>query len=69
VPAILCALVFRSNNSRHRPVIEALGWLSAYGEDRRNLIHCAEIPIDGVVSARMQDDLSLRGQDPSRRRA
>jgi TnpA family transposase len=66
LPLILSALVFRSNNSRHRPVIEALAWLSEHGEDRRNLIPCAELPVDGVVSAGMQDELIEDGPDGPR---
>jgi hypothetical protein len=65
LPLILSALVFRSNNS-HRPVIDALTWLNAHREGRRNLIPCAEIPVVGVVSAGMQEALIEDGPDGER---
>jgi TnpA family transposase len=66
LPLILSALVFRSNNSRHQPVIEALGWLNAHQEDGRNLIPCDEIPVNGAVSAGMQEDLIEDGPEGRR---
>jgi hypothetical protein len=41
---ILATLRFRSNNSAYRPVIEALDWLKAHWEDRRQVIFCTEGP-------------------------
>ncbi|MGA7981297.1 MAG: DUF4158 domain-containing protein, partial [Chromatiaceae bacterium] len=66
LPVVLSALVFRSNNSRHRPVIEALAWLNAHREDRRNLVPCAELPINGVISTGMQEDLIEDGPEGQR---
>jgi len=57
LPLILDTLVFRSNNSAHRPVIEALDWARAHREDRRTLVPCSEVPINGVVRAQMQEIL------------
>jgi hypothetical protein len=54
LPPILDTLTFRSNNSQHRPVIEALEWLRAHREDSRNPIPCSEVPIAGVVRPQLQ---------------
>ena len=61
LPPILDALAFRSNNTQHRPVIEALHWLWAHREDRRNVIPCAEIPIAGIVRPQQQKLLVEEG--------
>jgi TnpA family transposase len=66
LPFILATLVFRSNNSAHRPVIEALDWLKAHREDRRKLISCTEAPIDGVVRPQLQEILVEDGADGDR---
>jgi hypothetical protein len=66
LPPILAALAFRSNNTQHRPVIEALDWLRAHREDRRNVIPCAEIPIAGVVRPQLQKLLVEQGPDGER---
>jgi hypothetical protein len=66
LPLILTALRFRSNNSAHRPVIEALDWLRGHGEDRRKLILCTEVPIDGVVRPQLQEILVEAGPDGER---
>jgi hypothetical protein len=49
LPLILTTLVLQSNNKAHRPLIEALDWLRAHRDDRRKLILCTEVPIDGIV--------------------
>ena len=66
LPLILTALRFRSNNSAHRPVIEALDWLRGHREDRRKLIACTEVPIDGVVRPQLQELLVEEGPDGDR---
>ncbi|MCP4410675.1 MAG: hypothetical protein GY807_23630 [Gammaproteobacteria bacterium] len=45
VPMILEALVFRSNNTAHQPVIKALVWLRDHRDDRRQHLQQDEIPI------------------------
>ena len=57
LPLILATLRFRSNNSAHRPVIEALDWLVAHREDRRKRVPCSEVPIDGLVRPQFQEIL------------
>jgi hypothetical protein len=66
LPLILVTLVFRSNNSAHRPVIDTLDWIKAHREDRRKLIACTEVPIDGVVRPQLQEILVEDGSDGER---
>jgi TnpA family transposase len=50
VPQILKALDFRSNNRRHRPVIQALELLKRYADSRvHNYPVDEDVPIDGVA--------------------
>lgn len=50
VPQILKALDFRSNNRRHRPVIQALDLLKRYADTRLHNYPAEEdVPIDGVA--------------------
>jgi len=50
VPRLLAALEFRSNNDRHRPVMEALELVERFGESKvRTLPSDVEVPLDGVV--------------------
>jgi hypothetical protein len=67
LPLILEALTFRSNNSAHQPVIDALAWLQAHREDRYQFVGCGEVPVDGVVRPQMQDILLEEGPDGSQR--
>jgi TnpA family transposase len=55
LPPILEALTFRSNNAAHRPVTDALAWLKARRDSRRQWVTCDEVPIDGVVRPSLQD--------------
>jgi len=57
LPLLLATLVFQSNNKAHRPVIEALDWIRAHRDDRRKLILCAQVPIEGVVRPQLQEIL------------
>jgi TnpA family transposase len=50
VPQILQALDFRSNNRRHRPVIQALDLLKRYADTKLHTFPVEEdVPIDGVA--------------------
>ena len=50
VPQILQALDFRSNNQRHRPVIQALDLLKRYADTKLHTFPAEEdVPIDGVA--------------------
>jgi len=49
VPNILDALEFHSNNSHHRPVIEALETLKALRDSRKRFLDLKEMPITGIV--------------------
>jgi hypothetical protein len=55
LPPILDALQFRSNNAAHQPIIQALVWLKANRNSRKQFIACDEIPIDGVVRPQLQE--------------
>ena len=47
---LLDALVFRSNNAIHRPLIEALEFLKTHRDDKRRLFALNQgVPIEGVV--------------------
>lgn len=67
LPLILQALRFRSNNSAHQPVIDALAWLQAHRDDRCQFVACEDVPIDGVISAQMQDLLLEEGPNGTER--
>jgi hypothetical protein len=67
LPLILEALTFRSNNSAHQPVIDALAWLQAHRDDRYQFVGCGEVPIDGVIRPQMQDILLEEGPDGTQR--
>jgi len=67
LPLILQALRFRSNNSAHQPVIDALAWLQAHRDDLCQFVACEDVPIDGVIGAQMQDLLLEEGPDGTER--
>lgn len=50
VPRLLAALDFRSNNDRHRPVMEALDLVKRFAESKvRTFPPEEDVPLDGVV--------------------
>jgi TnpA family transposase len=50
VPRLLAALEFRSNNDRHRPVMEALELVDRFAESKvRTFPPEEDVPLDGVV--------------------
>src|SRR3954462_15130024 len=56
VPALLDALEFRSNNTLHRPVIEALGGVKRHAASRlQHLPDNETVPIEGVVRPLWRD--------------
>jgi TnpA family transposase len=56
VPALLDALEFRSNNTLHRPVIEALGVVKRHAASRlQHLPDNETVPIEGVVRPLWRD--------------
>jgi TnpA family transposase len=58
LPRLLGALVFRSNNSEHRPVIDALGLLTRYaarGSSVRFYDAAETVPLEGVVPTEWRD--------------
>lgn len=52
---VLDALCFQSNNTVHRPVIEALDILKANRENQRQYYNADEIPLDGIVQKKWRD--------------
>src|SRR5271165_222278 len=56
VPKLLGALEFRSNNTIHRPVIEALALVKRHAASRQHYFPAEEaVPIDGVVRSLWRD--------------
>jgi TnpA family transposase len=49
VPKILAVLQFRSNNTHHRPVIQALDYLKRLPDSGQRFIDMAEVPVEAVV--------------------
>lgn len=66
LPEILKALQFRSNNSRHRPVLDALSWLEQNRENtQRHISLDSTISIDGVIRPKWRDIVieEIRGKN------
>jgi len=56
VPKLLAALEFRSNNERHRPVMQALELVKRFADTKvRNFPADEEVPLDGVVRGLWRD--------------
>lgn len=56
LPKLLDLLLFKSNNQTHRPVLDALEWISEHRESKQQyLILNDRIPIDGVVKPKWRD--------------
>jgi TnpA family transposase len=56
VPKLLAALEFRSNNDRHRPVMEALELVKRFADTKVHTIPPDEdVPLDGVVRGLWRD--------------
>ncbi|MCC6628228.1 MAG: Tn3 family transposase [Chloroflexi bacterium] len=70
VPIILRTLEFRSNNDRHRPVIEALALLKRYVEAPSTQPYFTlgdDVPLDGVVRPAWRDLVVTREDDGQER--
>jgi len=52
---VLDALCFQSNNTVHRPVIEALDILKANRDSQRQYYNADEIPLEGIVQKKWRD--------------
>ena len=58
LPDMLAMLDFRSNNDRHRPVIEALKILKKYmGTDLKSLPLDGSLPVDGIIGTAIKKHL------------
>src|ERR1700726_5328093 len=56
VPKLLAALEFRSNNERHRPVMQALELVKRFADTKlRTFPAEEEVPLDGVVRGLWRD--------------
>ena len=56
VPKLLASLEFRSNNERHRPVMQALELVKRFADTKlRNFPVEEEVPLDGVVRGLWRD--------------
>lgn len=56
LPLLLDVFEFRSNNTAHQPVLEALTWIKHFQHDRRRIL-CEEdgVPIDEIVPRKWLD--------------
>ena len=56
VPTLLAALEFRSNNDRHRPVMQALDLVKRFADTKVHTFPpAADVPLDGVVHGLWHD--------------
>ncbi len=55
LPKILETLTFKSNNQRHRPVLEALEILKQHRDSRRRYFTLDEVPIENVIRQKWYD--------------
>ena len=56
LPAVLTALAFNSNNTQHRPVLEAIDWLKSLRDEGRRVVRLEDgIPVEGVVPQKWRD--------------
>ena len=55
LPLILDALAFRSTNTIHRPVIDAIDLIRHYRGSRQRYFSLEEAPLDGVVRKNMRE--------------
>ena len=66
VPKLLVALEFRSNNERHRPVMQALALVKRFTDTKlRTLPADEEVPLDGIVRGLWRD--AVVGKDAAGR--
>jgi len=64
LPEILDTLEFRSNNSAHRPVIDALGLLKSYRDSGQRYFSVdAVVPIEGIVKGKWYDIVVEKDKD------
>lgn len=64
LPQILDALEFRSNNSAHRPVIDALGLLKTYRDSGQQYFSAGDVvPIEGIVKGKWRDIVVEKDKD------
>lgn len=56
LPKILDALTFCSNNTQHRPVLDALDWLKSNQANSQRYINLDDsIPVDGVIQSKWRE--------------
>ena len=64
---VLDALIFQSNNTVHRPVIEALDVLKANRDSRQQYYNADDVPLEGIVSAKLHDVVMEQDKDGNNR--
>ena len=67
LPKLLAALDFRSNNSTHKPLTDALAKIRAAEEAGRQYFSAKEVAIDGVVRPKWRDIVVEEAPDGSER--
>ena len=66
MPAILAALEFRSNNTIHRPVLDALEIIRKHREDSGRYYDAAVVPVEGVIQPKWKDVVIEAGPNGDR---
>ena len=64
---VLDALLFKSNNTVHRPVMEALEVLQANRDSNRQYYDVEEVPLDGVIAKKLRDIVVEKSKDGGER--
>lgn len=67
MPKLLAALDFRSNNSAHKPLTDALAKIRAAENDGRQCFSTTEVAIEGVVRPKWRDIVIEEAPDGSER--
>ena len=64
---VLDALIFQSNNTVHRPLIEALDVLKANRKSRQQYYNADDVPLEGIVSTKLHDVVMEKDKDGNNR--
>lgn len=67
VPKIMAALEFKSNNTHHKPVIEALSYLRTIDDNQQRYINATDVPVDAIVPEELRDLVIEEGKHGRKR--
>src|SRR5262249_24700068 len=63
LPPLLEVLDFRSNNARHRPLLDAIDTIRSRRDEQRQHYKLSEITVDGVIRPKWRDVVIEDGPD------